>query len=258
MNQLHLTLIISLLALAYACSSPRVTNPAAPTAAASAHEPASAQQTSPPAPADSNAETTGAAGLNLPVVITPDFDDEYSRTVKQLEAGHTDIDYVAFRNSFIASEQYRVAAATSTEVSELKKSMYAQMDTRNYPEIIRITKAILSIDYTDMMAHKILRQTYEYTDDRTNGRKYKSIQFGLLKSIVDNGDGKSCPTAWPVVQIAEEYFILQMLGANLLRQSIDNTGGLCDKMEVEMKGENRIYYFEISTILEKRRESLGE
>ena len=81
--------------------------------------------------------------------------------------------------------------------------------------------------------------------------KYKTIQFGLLNSIVKNGDGKTCATAWPVIQIDEEYFILQMLGAALQKQSIDNTGGLCDKMEVKTEeGDKKTYYFETSKVFE--------
>ena len=234
MIQLHLILIAWSLLWASACSSTQVAPPAAP--------------------ATGTLETVTD---DVPAVIVPAFDDEYSRTVKQLEAGHTDIDYVAFRRSFLKSDQYRVASEKSDEMRALKKAMFEQMETRNFAEIIKLTKAMLSIDYTDMMAHKILRQTYEFTDDKANGRKYKTIQFGLLRSIVDNGDGQTCPTAWPVVQIAEEYFILEMLDATLLQQSIDNTGGLCDKMEVEMKGKKQTYYFEISKIFEKRAQELG-
>ena len=68
---------------------------------------------------------------------------------------------------------------------------------------------------------------------------------------VKNGDGKTCATAWPVIQIDEEYFILQMLGAALQKQSIDNTGGLCDKMEVKTEeGDKKTYYFETSKVFE--------
>ena len=39
---------------------------------------------------------------------------------------------------------------------------------------------MLSIDYTSMIAHKILRQTYNIIGDTLNAKKYKTIQFGLL------------------------------------------------------------------------------
>lgn len=181
-------------------------------------------------------------------VIIPNFSDRYSEFVKVLEVGQTDINYKDFRESFIESEQFKIASKKSTEFDSLKKEMHTQVSKSNHEVIIKITKQMLSIDYTSMIAHKILRQTYQIIGDTLNAKKYKTIQFGLLNSIVKNGDGKICATAWPVIQIEEEYFILQMLGAKLKKQATDNTGSLCDKMEVEVDGEDRTYYFEISNI----------
>jgi hypothetical protein len=126
---------------------------------------------------------------------------KYSKFVKQLEAGQTNINYTEFRQSFLESEQFRIAGKQEPDLSALRK-------------------------------------------------KYHDIEFGLLNSIVKNGDGKTCQTAWLVIQVTEEYFIPNMLGAKLLKQSIDNTGGLCDKMEVQTAGGNRTYYFEISKVME--------
>jgi hypothetical protein len=189
-------------------------------------------------------------GQNTPEVVIPSFDDKYCDYVKKLEAGQTDIDYQDFRFSFIESEQFKIARKKSTEFDSLKKEMYVQMDKSNYQEIIKITKQMLSIDYTSMIAHKILRQTYKITGDTINAAKYKTIQFGLLNSIVKKGDGKTCETAWPVIQIEEEYFILEMVGAKSHKQSIDNDGGFCDKMEVNIDGNKKTYYFETSKVFE--------
>ena len=187
-------------------------------------------------------------------VMLPSFGDKYSNFVKQLEVGQTDIDYKEFRESFIESEQFKVASKRSEEFDSLKKEMYSLMSKKGYQEIVGVTKRMLSIDYTSMNAHKVLRQTYKILGDTVNAAKYKAIQFGLLKSIVKNGDGKTCATAWPVIQVEEEYFILQMLGASLLKQSTDHTGGVCDKMEVMTEeGDKKIYYFEVSKLFEGRK-----
>ena len=109
---------------------------------------------------------------------------------------------------------------------------------------------MLSIDYTNIIAHKFLCQTYKIIGDTINAAKYKTIQFGLLNSILKNGDGQSCLDAWPVIQVSEENLILQMVGAKLYKQSIDYDEGLCDKMEVEVDGKKKTYYFEIHKIVE--------
>jgi hypothetical protein len=66
-----------------------------------------------------------------------------------------------------------------------------------------------------------------------------------------NGDGKTCATAWPIIQIEEAYFILQMVGAELLKQSTDYTGGVCDKMDVKTEeGGKKTYYFQTTKVFE--------
>lgn len=185
-------------------------------------------------------------------VVIPSFDDTYSEYVKKLESGNTDIDYQDFRFSFMKSKQFKIASRKLKDISQLKNAMYEQMDQLNYDGIISLAKQILSIDYTNMMAHKILSQTYDMMEDADNSQKYDAIGMGLLKSIIQNGDGKSCETAWPVIQVSEEYFILEMLGVEVKQQSIISGKGLCDRMDVTDEGVPATYYFDVSKIFENR------
>jgi hypothetical protein len=189
-----------------------------------------------------------AGAENHSGVVVPSYHDKYSAFVTRLEAGRTSINYTEFRESFLESEQFKAASKQIPDLSTLRKEMHDLMRKSKYPEIIDITKKMLSIDYTDAEAHKILHQTYKMLGDMPNSKKYHDIEFGLLNSIIKKGDGKTCQTAWPVIQVNEEYFILEMLGAKLQKQSIDNTDGACDKMEVETDQGKTIYYFEISKV----------
>lgn len=183
-------------------------------------------------------------------IVVPPFQDTFSDYIKKLEAGETNIDYQDFRFSFLKSEQFTIAQSKLKEFDSLKRQMYVQMNAANHQEVIQITKKLLSIDYTDMKAHKILRQTYKIIGDTANAAKYKTIQFGLMNSILQKGDGRSCETAWPVIQVEEEYFILEMVGAKLMEQTLVEDGGICDKMEFKAEGKNKTYFFEVSKVFE--------
>jgi hypothetical protein len=184
---------------------------------------------------------------NGSAVAIPRYDDKYSTLVRQLEAGDTAINYRELRDSFLESTQFKVAANAKPDLDTLRKTMHELMKKAKYAEIVEVAKKILSIDYTDMEAHKILQQTYKILGDAPNQKKYHDIEFGLLNSIVKSGDGKTCQTAWPVIQVTEEYFILDMLGARLLKQNIDPNGP-CDRMEVQADDGKKVYYFEISKV----------
>lgn len=179
----------------------------------------------------------------------PTTNDRYADYVKKLEAGITDIDYTDFRNSFLESKQYELK---STEYIDLRKKLYAAADKSDYKEVVSITKAMLGFDYTSLVAHKYLQQTYKKLGDTINSAKYHDIEFGLLNSIIHSGDGKTCETGWHVTQIEEEYFILNMLDGKFKQQNV-TTGGnnVCDKMVIQTEtGELETYYFEANTVFE--------
>ena len=189
-------------------------------------------------------------------VTLPQLGDDYSRYVAQLERGETAIDYMAFRQSFLGSEQFRIKG--SSNYDDLKAKLEETVRTRDLAGVMRNTKLLLDIDYTSMLAHKYRQQTFKILGDDVNQKKYHEIEFGLLNSIVRSGDGKTCGTAWPVIQIEEEYFILKMSNAALESQRTTTDGGLCDEMTVKTDEGERTYFFDVSRIFEKRREMLDK
>ena len=188
-----------------------------------------------------------ALAKDSPTVVVPRYDDQYSKLVRKLEAGETNINYREFRESFLESEQFKVIASAKPDLDTLRKTLHELMEQSKYADIVGVAKRMLSLDYTDMEAHKILQQTYKKLGDVSNQKKYHDIEFGLLNSIVKSGDGKTCRTAWPVIQVTEEYFILAMLGAKVLGQSIDQEGP-CDRIEVQTDEGKTVYYFGISQV----------
>lgn len=197
--------------------------------------------------------TSFVFGQEIKIEI-PIFDDKYSMDVKQLENGELDIDYTDFRNSFLESKQF---SKKRNIYDSLKKQVYTEVENKNYQSVVRLTKAMLSIDYTSMFAHKYLQQTYKILGDTANQKKYHDIEFGLLYSITKSGDGKTCETGWHVTQIEEEYFVLNMIGADLQKQTISNSDkNDCDKMMVKTEeGESETYYFEANKVFEMERKA---
>lgn len=193
---------------------------------------------------------SAAQAENRPEVVVPTHHDKYSKLVAQLEGGQTEINYTEFRESFLDSEAFKTARRQSTDLMNLRKEMRELISKSKHAEVIDTAKKMASIDYTDMEAHKALQQAYKNLGDVPNNKKYHDIEFGLLNSIVKKGDGKTPLTAWPVIQVEEEYFILRMLGARVLGQSLSTAGKLCDKMEVQIGEEKKVYYFEVSKAFE--------
>jgi Domain of unknown function (DUF4919) len=72
--------------------------------------------------------------------------------------------------------------------------------------------------------NKFLRQSCAKLNDDACEKHNHFIEFGLLRSITSSGNGKTCDTAWEVVTIDEEYFILNMLGVKPIQQGVEHLG----------------------------------
>jgi hypothetical protein len=192
-------------------------------------------------------------------ITLPAWNDKYSEFVRQLEAGNTKIDYKEFRYSFLESKQSQIKAEKRSQYDSLKMAMFAQAGASHYSEVIQLSKAMLSIDYTSQIAHKYLQQTYKIIGDTAKRNKYHDIEFGLIYSISLSGDAKTCATSWEVIQVEEEYFTLNMIGAKLKKQSIVKSGTkICDKMEVVNEdGKDEVYYFDVTKLLQKSQSNLS-
>jgi len=78
--------------------------------------------------------------------------------------------------------------------------------------------------------------------------------YGLLRSITSSGDGLSAKTAFKVIAVAEEYYLLRDVGAKLKQQSLVDG---CDVMVVDQRGKEMTYYFDVHIALQAEQRALG-
>lgn len=138
--------------------------------------------------------------------------------------------------------------------------MYAAIKIRDFAAIENLTKQMLSTDYTSMFAHKYLQQTYKITGDTLKSNRYHDIEMMCIYLITKIGNGTTCETGWHVTQIEEEYFILNMIGADLQMQSTTSGANYnCDAIKVKTEeGNIKVYYFKANKIFEMEVKVFGK
>ena len=170
------------------------------------------------------------------------FNDKYYELVVKLKNGYTKIDYKSFRECLLRSKQYNVVINNKHLIDSLGYLMFKANERGDYILVKTIASVILEIDYTNMVTHQMLSKAYNSIGDSINGAKHSKIIEGLLNSIIASIDGETCRTAWSIVQITEEGFILQTLKGIVINMEI-NKKTLCDKFTVIKDGITRDYYF---------------
>lgn len=184
-------------------------------------------------------------------VLLPDDGDMYSELVRRAHAQDESVDFRAMRFAYLESQAFQRANESSEDLAKLRKDMFAAVEVDDDQRVRRNSQEILSIEYINLDAQKFLKQSCKLMGDDACAARHRFVGLGLLRSIVSSGDGQSCDTAWEVVLVAEEYFVLRMIDTTLDKQSVvEENGHVCDKMLVLDKENNpRSYYFNIDKIL---------
>jgi len=85
---------------------------------------------------------------------------------------------------------------------------------------------------------------------------HRNIANGLLRVVMSKGDGATSETAWPVIDISEEYAVMRVLGLSLQKQSLsmkpDGSGPKLDILEVIDQSTKmpRTLYFNVDRSME--------
>jgi hypothetical protein len=190
-----------------------------------------------------------ARAADAPAIAISHDGDAYSALVARAEADDATVDFRQLRLAWLDSAARKRRASTQ----EMTRTMVQAAQAGEVDKAATAARAILAIDYTDMGAHKYLRQSCAMKGDDPCALHEHFVEFRLLNSIIGTGDGKSPPTAWKVTSIDEEYFIMSMIGARLQLQSLAaQDGRMFDKMDVtNAAGVKATLWFDITDFFSK-------
>lgn len=153
------------------------------------------------------------------------------------------VDFRALRLSYAATPEYNPYSNDSAH-----DLMFNALHDKRYEDALLAAQSILEKNYVDLDAHFVCRIAFK---NLGNSEKYDYHQFvllGLADSIYASGDGSTPEKAPVVIDVKEEYFLLNANGLEAVKNSSLRLGDHdYDKMEVKNKktGEKMILFFNI-------------
>lgn len=181
----------------------------------------------------------------LPMFATQEQpSSEYATLLAELKSGNTDIDYTRLRLSYPDSPEARQAKDTS----EAEKAMASAMSANNYAEALKQANIVLDNSFLDIDAHFVALTASRALGDWQTAAFHRSFIRGMIRSIMDSGDGKTPETAWVVISVREEYVVLRVLGYLMPEQSlVKKDGHSYDAMKVTnpKDGTEVTFYFNV-------------
>ncbi len=135
----------------------------------------------------------------------------------------------------------------------LRKTLANLLNEGDLEAAINIVNRLLELCYLDIEAHMIAASLYRRTGDERRSMYHLRFAKGLLDSIFQSGDGQSRETAFTVVNVAEEYTVLRVLGVQSICQSFSGVKGHFDIFEIldPTSGQRAAVYFNTNSTKER-------
>ena len=159
----------------------------------------------------------------------PSYDD----LLAQIRSGKLDVDYAALRLSFAASPKYEpYGSATGT----MAKDMITAFKADDCPTAIARAKEIMDANFVYIDAHRVTSLCHKKAGNEEGARQERAVADGLIRSVLQSGDGKTPQTAFVVIAIDEEYKALSALGLVPATQSLVTIEGRSfDKLDAKTR-----------------------
>ena len=187
--------------------------------------------------------------LQAQIIVPQHANDAYSNFVQELENENFNIDFTAFRFSYLESPQYQISNATSRANRDLFVDILAKMEAEDFTNAIPLLEKYLSFDYTFAGAHYLLRNAYVGLENEKMAQKHHEIYIQLTESLKGSVSGASCKEAYMINHIKEAYFLIEHLHYKLIEKPTANTAENCEIFHVQPKNEKDKYlHFDVSKI----------
>lgn len=134
--------------------------------------------------------------------------NDYEIMLKNIRNSDPSVDFQIFRLAFTKTEYYKPYDFT---LKELRENVRVALDYGRFLDALNGAEAILVKCIVDIEAHCVSELCYLAMGDTSNMEYHRYMRDGLLKSILDSGDGSSRNTAYQVISISEEHILMDLL-----------------------------------------------
>ncbi len=166
--------------------------------------------------------------------------EDYNHLLDSLKQYHT-TNYLRLRLAYTKTKDYN---PYSVDESELFDTIYTKINSLKFEDAAEIIKTILNKDYVNIRAHLISGFIYKKLNDSLESNYHYSVYDGLIRSILESGDGKTTNTAFIVISTKEEYELLKALGFSSNEQMlVANEGHSFDEFKAVKTNTKEKYEF---------------
>ncbi len=155
-------------------------------------------------------------------VDTQAADATFASLLERVKQADPSVDFTEFRMAYAKTSHYD---PYDNWYQELETAMFTALNAKDYEYALKLANDVLEKNYIFPDAHLVAIGAYDGLGQSKQAEYHRYVLKGLIKSILQSGDGKSPESAYVVVLIQEEYTILSVLGIKDADQGIVHING---------------------------------
>jgi hypothetical protein len=141
----------------------------------------------------------------------------YAELVARAESGDATLNYSNLRLSYSRSASYD---PDGKQTAALFSAAWNAFQARDCRTALDRSAELLKINYVSIPMHFVRSDCLKQAGDQPGSDRELAIGRGLANSLLTSGDGKSTATAYVVVTLSEEGFVLTALGIRAEKQAL--------------------------------------
>ncbi len=169
----------------------------------------------------------------------------YDELVARAKRGDANVDYLALRNAYAESPSYD---PYGSKVGALQSEMFDAYRRADCAAALAKAESILAVNFVHVDAHLLAGLCHGKLGNEAAMRRERETARGLIDSILQSGDGKSEASAFVVVEVAEEYSLLRVLGLRPSNQALIHAQGHSyDRFDTKANdtGQQAVVFFNV-------------
>jgi hypothetical protein len=171
----------------------------------------------------------------------------YDALVAKAEEDGLSVDYTVLRAAYaVSNHDDPLGFSVEQNIGEMMKAMIAG----DCDKALESSEKVLKVSFINILAHLVRSECLSKQGELARAAREDTIVTGLRDSIFLSGDGISPKSAFVVVTLDEERFILSTKGLEETQQAlVQDDGHSYDLVEGKSKdGTTKTVYFQIDAI----------
>jgi hypothetical protein len=171
--------------------------------------------------------------------------ETYATLLERVKKADPKADFLKLRMAFTETDQYNPYGQRDKNADGMMKAL----DDEDYTKALELADGILKKKYVDMNSQFVAYRACTALKKEEQAKHHKFVMDGLLRSILDSGDGLSPAKAFVVISTEEEYFVLGAFGIRKTKQALlSEKGQKIDRIDgVQLKAKTEVsMYFNVS------------